>query len=232
MELKIQGLSKSYGRQVALQDVTLDLRQGTIALLGPNGSGKTTLLRCLASLTRPDRGQLWFDGYSYSKHLPRLRSRLGYLPQDLDLPASLTPRRFLEYLATLKAVSAGSQVDRLLAALGLEGIADRPFARLSGGQIRLAGIAQAFLGCPDLLLLDELTSGLDVEERERVFALARQPVPGRLILYSTHEPAIASRTADRMIVLRQGRVIFSGDPDMLRRQAQGIAELNNFLSSS
>jgi ABC-type multidrug transport system ATPase subunit len=123
-------------------------------------------------------------------------------------------------------------VDRLLAALGLERVADRPFARLSGGQIRLAGIAQAFLGCPDLLLLDELTSGLDVEERERVFSLARQLVPGRLILYSTHEPAVAGRPADRIIVLRQGQVIFSGDPDALRRQAQGIAELNNFLSSS
>lgn len=211
MELKIRGLSKSYGSQVALQDVTLDLKPGTIALLGPNGSGKTTLLRCLASLIKPDRGQLWFDRLPYTQNFPRLRGQLGYLPQDLDLPASLTPRRLLEYLSTLKNVFDTSHVNRLLAALGLEEIADRPFARLSGGQVRLAGIAQAFLGCPKLLLLDELTRGLDVEERERVFALARKPVPGRLILYSTHEPTDAERIADRVVFLHQGRVIFSRD---------------------
>lgn len=221
MELKIQGVSKSYGSQLALQNLTLNFKPGTIAILGPNGSGKTTLLRCLASLTRPDRGQLWFDGFPYSKNLKRLRGQLGYLHQDLDLPASLTPRRFLEYLATLKDGSTPGQVDRLLSALSLEEIADRPFARLSSGQIRLAGIAQAFLGCPMLLLLDELTHGLDVEERERAFALARRLVPERLILYSTHEPADAERMADRMIVLSQGQVIFFGEADDLRQQAQG-----------
>lgn len=221
MELKVQGISKSYGFQTALQNVTLNLEPGTIAILGPNGSGKTTLLRCLATLTKPDNGHLWFDGFPYTKNLPRLRSKLGYLPQDLDLPACLTPRRLLEYLSTLKNISDAIQIDWLLTVLGLEEIADWPFARLSGGQIRLVGIAQAFLGKPNLLLLDELNHGLDVEERERAFALARKPVPGRLILFSTNEPADAERMADRMIVLSQGQVIFFGEADDLRQQAQG-----------
>ncbi len=238
MELKIQELSKSYGSQVAIQNVNLDLKPGTIALLGPNGSGKTTLLRCLASLMKPDDGQLWFDGFPYTKNLPRLRGQLGYLPQDLDLPSSLTPRRLLEYLGMLKnipedgqvanavrsriskAASLACDVDRLLSALGLEKIADVPFGKLSGGQIRLVGIAQAFLDHPGLLLLDELTQGLDVEERERVFALARRPAPGRLILYSTHDPTDAERFADRVIILHQGQVIFWGEIDDLYRQAQ------------
>lgn len=218
MELKIQGLSKSYSSQVALQNVTLILKPGIVAVLGQNGSGKTTLLRCVASLTKPERGQLWFDGLPYSQNLAWLRGQIGYLPQDLDLPTSLTPRRLLGYLATLKNITEYSQVDQMLSALGLEMVADRPFAKLSGGQIRLSGIAQAFLGRPKLLLLDELTHGLDVEERERVFALARQPVPGRLILYSTHEPADAGRLADRVIILRQGQVTFFGEVDDSRWQ--------------
>lgn len=220
-------------REAALQNVTLDLEPGTIALLGPNGSGKTTLLRCLATLTKPDRGQVWFDGYPYSKNLKRLRGQLGYLPQDPDLPAGLTPRRFLEYLATLKDLTGAGQVDRPLAALGLEQIADRPFARLSGGQIRLAGVAQAFLGRPSLLLLDELTRGLDVAERERVFALVRKPAlcvgaggvegpaPERLVLFSTHLPLDAGRLVRQVIVLRRGEVLFWGDVEHLRRLAQG-----------
>lgn len=210
MELKIRGLSKSYGSLVALREVTLDIMPGTVALLGPNGSGKTTLLRCLASLLRPDRGGMWFNRFPYAQNLPRLRNQLGYLPQDLELPPSLTPRQLLEYLGRLKNISESDQVDDLLSALNLNSFAQRPFARLSGGQIRLAGIAQAFLGQPSLLLLDELTGGLDVEERECVFRLVRKPLPGRLILFSTHELSDAKRLADQVIVLQQGQVIFAG----------------------
>jgi len=221
VELKIQGLSKSYGSQVALRDVTLELMPGTVALLGPNGSGKTTLLRCLASLLKPDNGGLWSNGLPYAQNYQWLRGQLGYLPQELDLPQSLTPRRLLEYLGTLKNIPEVGQVDHLLSALGLESVADRPFGKLSGGQIRLTGIAQAFLGRPSLLLLDEWTRGLDVEERERVFGLARKPLPGRLILFSTHDPSDIERIADRAIVLKQGGVIFSGPVGDLYQHAVG-----------
>jgi ABC-2 type transport system ATP-binding protein len=221
VELKIRGLSKAYGSQVALQDVNLNLQPGTVVLLGPNGSGKTTLLRCLASLLKADHGRLWFGGLPHAQNLPWLRSQLGYLPQDLDLPPGVTPRRLLEYLGVLKHIPDENQVGELLSALGLEEIAAQPFLRLSAGQTRLAGIAQAFLGQPSLLLLDELTRGLDVEERERVLALARQPVPGRLILFSTHDPWDAGRLADHAIVLYQGLVIFAGKVGDLPQQAGG-----------
>ncbi|TLN00034.1 ATP-binding cassette domain-containing protein, partial [bacterium] len=105
VELRIQGLSKSYGSQVALRDVTLKLMPGTVALLGPNGSGKTTLLRCLASLLKPDNGGLWFNGLPYTQNFPWLRGQLGYVPQELDFPHNLTPRQLLEYLGTLKNIS-------------------------------------------------------------------------------------------------------------------------------
>jgi len=222
MELKIQGVTKYYGTRAALQNVTLGLMPGIIAVMGPNGSGKTTLLRCLASLVQPERGQLWFDGLDYRRNATSLRSRIGYLPQELDMPSHLTPRQLLAYLATLKNTPMDHAVYPLLDALGLETIADIPFSRLSGGQIRLVGIAQAFLGQPDLLLLDELTRGLDVEERARVFALVRKPAPGRLLLYSTHHPADAEQAADGVIILRQGRVLFSGEVAKLYQQAQTI----------
>lgn len=221
MELRIRELSKSYGTQVALRNVNLDFQPGTIALLGPNGSGKTTLLRCLASLTRPDHGQLWFDGIPYRRNLKLLRSQCGYLPQELDFSHNLTPRQLLEYLGTLKNIPESGQVDYLLSALGLKSVADRPFGRLSGGQIRLTGIAQAFLGKPSLLLLDELTRGLDVEERERVFALARKSSSGRLIVFSTHDPPDVERFTEQAIVLQQGRVIFSGKTEDLHHHIPG-----------
>lgn len=224
MELRIKGVTKYYGTQTALQNVTLDLTPGIIAIMGPNGSGKTTLLRCLASLVQPDRGQLWFDGFDYRKNVASLRSQIGYLPQELDLPVHLTPRRLLTYLATLKNATVGSQVDCLLSALSLEKIADWPFSRLSGGQIRLVGIAQAFLGQPSLLLLDELTRGLDVEERAKVFALARKLVPGRLILFSTHDPSGAERLADRVIIFREGQVLFFGKVPELYQKAQAAGD--------
>lgn len=229
MELKIQGVTKYYGTRAALQNVSLDLTPGIIAVMGPNGSGKTTLLCCLASLVQPERGQLWFDGLDYHKNAANLRRRVGYLPQELDLPVHLTPRRLLTYLATLKNATADDPVDRLLEALGLETIADIPFSRLSGGQTRLVGIAQAFLGQPDLLLLDELTRGLDVEERARVFALVRRPAAGRLLLYSTHYPTDAERLADGIIILRKGEVIFSGEVGKLYQKAQAV---QHFIDTS
>jgi ABC-2 type transport system ATP-binding protein len=210
MELKSENLAKAYGNLLALQNVNLDLKPGIIAVVGPNGSGKTTLLRCLASLLPSDRGQLWFDGLNYGKNLGIVRAQMGYLPQDLDLPAHLTPRQLLTYLATLKNISDEGEVDSLLRSLGLEKIAELPFFRLSGGQIRLVGIAQAFLGQPTLLLLDELDHGLDVEERSRVLGLMRDRVPGRLILFSTHDLSFAESVADSVIILHEGQVLFSG----------------------
>ncbi|HMN12854.1 MAG TPA: ATP-binding cassette domain-containing protein, partial [Bellilinea sp.] len=154
-------------------------------------------------------------------NFPWLRGQLGYVPQELDFPHNLTPRQLLEYLGTLKNISESGQVDYLLSALGLKSVADRPFGRLSGGQIRLTGIAQAFLGKPSLLLLDELTRGLDVEERERVFALARKSSSGRLIVFSTHDPPDVERFTEQAIVLQQGRVIFSGITEDLHHHIPG-----------
>jgi ABC-2 type transport system ATP-binding protein len=221
MGLTVRGLSKSFGSHPALVNVDLDLDPGLIALLGPNGAGKSTLLKCLATSIRPDRGDTSWGGLRYNGNLQTLRSRLGYLPQDLDLPPHLTPLKLLEYMACLKGVHDPAQPRRLLDIFRLNLVARRPFSHLSGGQVRLAGIAQAFLGGPRLLLLDELTRGLDLIERETVFKALRGVGPGCLALFSTHTPADLEAAVSQVVILKDGKVAFSGTVAELRRFARG-----------
>ncbi len=215
MALIVRHLHKTYGSQVALNNVDLTLSGGVVALLGANGSGKSTLLRILATLLKPDLGDISFGVWSYRQHERQLRTQIGYLPQDLELLDSLTTRSFLHYLARLR----GGQVESILAKFQLQTVADQPIRNLSSGQIRRVSIAQAFLGSPCLLLLDELTRGLDVTEEERIFRLLAQN--DSLVIFSTHIPEQAAHIAQTVIVLHTGRVLFCGTPDELRAIAAG-----------
>lgn len=206
--LKISQLSKTFGRQTALNNISLSLDAGVVALLGANGSGKSTLLRILATLTTPDRGKISFDGHAYDADFRILRRLIGHLPQDLDLPGFMTPFRVLRYLAQLRNVSEAG-IMPLLDAFDLP---DRPLAQLSGGQVRFVGIIQAFMHNPALLLLDELTRGLDVYERAKVFRWVRgaETYRPRLTIFSTHIPEEAEQMADQIIVLHQGHLLYVG----------------------
>jgi ABC-2 type transport system ATP-binding protein len=215
MALIVRNLRKTYGLQVALNGVDLTLSGGVVALLGANGSGKSTLLRILATLSKPDAGDITFDGWSYAQRERQLRAQIGYLPQDLELPDTLTPRKLLSYLANLRGGHAGD----VLATLQLEAVANQPFRKLSGGQLRRVGIAQALLGSPRLLLLDELARGLDALERARVFRLVSQC--GKLVIFSTHIPEEAESIAETIIVLHQGGVLFCGALAEMRALAEG-----------
>jgi len=215
MALIVRSLSKHYGSQVALRSVDLTLSEGVVALLGPNGSGKSTLLQVLATLCKPDAGELSFDGWVYGQQQRSLRAHIGYLPQDFEMPDALTPRRLLTYLAQLR----GGEVSRVLDALHLEAFVDQPFRKLSSGQIRLVGIAQALLGNPRLLLLDELSRGLDVVERERTYRILAEF--GKLTIFSTHIPEEAERIAQTVVVLHEGQVQFCGGVETLRASAVG-----------
>jgi ABC-2 type transport system ATP-binding protein len=215
MALIVRKLRKSYGTQVALRDVDLTLHEGVVALLGANGSGKSTLMRTLATLTKPDSGEVSLDGHDYTQHERQLRAQIGYLPQDFEVPEMFTPRKLLAYLANLR----GGNVDEVLTSLHLEALADQQIRQLSGGQIRLVGVAQALLGKPHLMLLDELAHGLDFIERERVFRVVAQLC--KLVIFSTHIPDDAARIAQTGVVLHQGRVLFCGALDDLRTSAAG-----------
>lgn len=210
MTLTVRGIWKTYNRHFALRGVDLQLKDGVVALLGPNGSGKTTLLRILATILAPDRGEIILNQRNYAAELRPIRCQLGYLPQDLHLPEYLTPFKLLRYLAHLKGMVEDRQFFNSLVDLKLLPLVDRPFSQLSAGQVRLIGVAQAFLGNPRLQLLDELTRSLDVQERELVFRLVQRQAQDRLVIFSTHVPADVENLAQELIVLKEGRVLYCG----------------------
>lgn len=221
MTLLVSRLRKSYGTNPALRGVDLVLDGGIVAVLGPNGSGKTTLLRCLASSMRPDSGEILWQGRPLWPDPRFLRAQLGFLPEMLGFPQHLTPAHLLEYLGRLKGCPRDDQIETVLADLGLDQIAGRPFTELSAGQVRLVGFAQALLGHPALLLLDGPTRGLDVEERWSVFRQLRRLAPRSLVVFSTHVPAEVAQVAHDVVVLRDGRVCYTGGVEALRRRAIG-----------
>ena len=236
MELTARGLSLAYGSLTALQDVNLHLKAGVIAVLGPNGSGKTTLLRCLATALLPDRGELRFCGLRYSSDFSTmriLRQGLGYLPQEIELPGHMAPLPLLRYLARLKGAVDDSQAETLLTQVGLADQAHKRLDTLSVGQARLVGVCQAFLGKPRLVILDEATRGLDLQERVAVFRLVRRVLrtlrTQGMVIFSTHVPQDVEQVADQVIVLNAGQVLYSGTVERLHRDTEAETSETAYL---
>jgi ABC-2 type transport system ATP-binding protein len=225
--VRVEGVRKSYGRVAALADLDLELAPGITGLLGPNGAGKTTLIRILATLLAPSTGQVRVNGWGAASAGDRveIRRRLGYLPQDLGLYPRFTVFEFVDYLAILKELDDPAnrhrRVRSALEAVELEDLAGRRIRTLSGGMRRRVGIAQAIVADPQLLLLDEPTTGLDPEQRMRfrqlITALGRQ----RTVVLSTHLVEDVAAVCTRVVVLWQGRARFMGTPSELRQLADG-----------
>jgi ABC-2 type transport system ATP-binding protein len=227
MRIELSGVSKTYGAIRALDDVDLELSYGITGLLGPNGAGKTTLMRILATLLSPTRGEVRIEGLDPSKPRDRLalRRRLGYLPQELGLYPRFTVFEFVDYLAILKEIEdRGERHRRVAAALAAVGLADagrRRIRTLSGGMARRVGIAQALVGDPDLLVLDEPTAGLDPQQRARFRELLASLGEGRQVVLSTHLVEDVAAICTSVVVLWAGRVAFHGTPAELRERAAG-----------
>ena len=225
--VRIDGVGKSYGGVTALANLDLELRPGITGLLGPNGAGKTTLIRILATLLAPSAGEVWVNGWrtSSSRDRVEIRRRLGYLPQDLGLYPRFTVFEFVDYLAVLKELDDPAdrhrRVRAALQAVELEDLARRRIRTLSGGMRRRVGIAQAIVADPELLLLDEPTTGLDPEQRMRFRQLIAGIGEHRTVVLSTHLVEDVAAVCTRVVVLWQGRVRFFGTPSQLRRLAAG-----------
>src|ERR1700734_2127607 len=221
------GLSRRYGRTIALDDVDLALDRGITGLLGPNGAGKTTLLSILATVSEPDAGR----GSAFGRDPPatgqrvEIRRRLGYLPQELGYHRHFTVAGFLDYVAILKEITdrrrRAEEVARVLAAVGLERRARTRIRTLSGGMRQRLGIAQALLGQPELLILDEPTAGLDPEQRLRSRELLSGLPGDPVVVLSTHQADDIAAICPKVIVLLQGRVRFAGTPAELAATAAG-----------
>jgi ABC-2 type transport system ATP-binding protein len=223
--VRVQGATKSFGRTTALDTVNLEVGAGVTGLLGPNGAGKTTLLRIIATVLAPDRGTVTLLGRDPARpeDRRRIRERLGYLPQDAGFNRGFTVFEFVDYVAILKQMTdrraRHDEVRRVMTLTGLEPVSGKRIRALSGGMRRRVGLAQALLGDPDLLVLDEPTVGLDPEQRLRFREMISLAGEGRTVVMSSHQTDDITALCSRITVIHEGRAHFTGTPAELTAQA-------------
>jgi len=224
--LVISGLSKTYSNGIrALDSVHLKIDRGLFGLLGPNGAGKSTLMRTIAALQEPDRGTITLDDVDVLDNPQELRRRLGYLPQDFGVYPGISATALLDHIAVLKGVTNKAerreQVESLLELTNLHHVRKNAVSTFSGGMRQRFGIAQALLGNPSLIIVDEPTAGLDPEERNRFHNLLSEIGEGAVVLLSTHIVEDVSDLCPRMAILAGGRVILEGVPAQLIDELEG-----------
>jgi ABC-2 type transport system ATP-binding protein len=223
----VTDVAKRLGRVRALDGIDLDLGHGVTGLLGPNGAGKTTLMRVLATVMAPDSGRVRLFGSDPAQAAgrPAIRRRLGYMPQEPGFHPRFTTFEFVDYIAILKEHvdrrARHAEVRRVLALVGLTDVSGRRIRALSGGMRRRVALAQALLGAPELLILDEPTAGLDPEQRLRFRELISGLGEDRAVLVSTHQTEDVAAMCARVAVLDHGRVAFDGLPQDLAALATG-----------
>ena len=214
MELKTENLVKCYGKKAAVRNVSLTLSEGIYGLLGENGAGKTTLMGLLCGIQQPTHGKITLNGRTIEALGADYRKMLGYLPQNFGYYPEFKVWDFLLYVAALKGLSRAKAEEKsgeMLKVTGLMSEKAHKIKNLSGGMKRRLGIAQAMLNEPEILILDEPSAGLDPGERLRFGHLIQNFSKGRIILISTHIVSDVEKTADRIIMMKAGRVIYAGE---------------------
>jgi ABC-2 type transport system ATP-binding protein len=225
MEVLCRGLTKIYpdGRE-ALKKIDLHIHDGLFGLLGPNGAGKTTLMEILTLLLEPTSGEVFIDGIDIRKNPNQIRSLIGYLPQFFGFFPELTAREFLLYLGCMRGLSGQRlrrHADELLAVVRLTEVSHKRLKTFSGGMLRRVGIAQALLGDPKLIVVDEPTAGLDPEERVHFRNLLFELGKDRIVILSTHIVKDIEETCSKLALLVKGSICFQGSPIEFVRAAQG-----------
>ncbi|QDF01074.1 ABC transporter ATP-binding protein [Myxococcus xanthus] len=224
--LRLSAISKTYPNGVrALQGIDLTIEKGLFGLLGPNGAGKSTLMRILATLQLPDEGQFLFDGVDVLAAPQAHRRHLGYLPQDFGVYPGVSAVELLDHLGVLKGLTNArqrrEQVDALLHQTNLHAHRKKAVSGFSGGMRQRFGIAQALLGQPRMLIVDEPTAGLDPEERNRFHNLLSEVAEDIVVLLSTHIVEDVRQLCPRMAILSGGRVLREGIPEQLVTELTG-----------
>jgi ABC-type multidrug transport system ATPase subunit len=226
MNVEITGLTRRFGRTQAVAGVDLALEPGVFGLLGPNGAGKTSLLRMLATVIPPSSGTLRLLGRDPGSYPQRrqIRRRLGYLPQNLGYYSGFTVAEFVEYFALLKEMPPERVPAAVATAVERTELGDKARSKLrtlSGGMLRRAGIAQAIVNEPELLLLDEPTAGLDPQQRVTFRALLRDLGQRATVVVSTHLVEDVGAACSEVALMDQGKIVFCGTPVELTAQADG-----------
>ncbi len=209
----------------ALDAVSLEIPRGMFGLLGPNGAGKSTLMRCLATLQTPSEGGIRFGPIDVLREPEKLRATLGYLPQDFGVYPRVSAMDLLDHLAVLKGITARGErrdtVETLLVQVNLWEVRKKAVAGFSGGMRQRFGVAQALIGRPELIIVDEPTAGLDPEERNRFNNLLAEIGENVVVILSTHIVEDVTDLCPRMAVLAGGRIVLQGAPGELVRTLQG-----------
>src|SRR5580698_765283 len=226
MLLSIEGLSKTYSNGVrALYDVNLTLGNGMFGLLGPNGAGKSSLMRTIATLQEADSGSIRLDGLDVLKEKTRVRQLLGYLPQEFGVYPKITAQRMLDHIARLKGVGQAGErrdvVQALLEKVNLYKDRRKHLGTYSGGMKQRFGIAQALIGDPKLIIVDEPTAGLDPAERNRFYNLLSQLGENTIVILSTHIVEDVSTLCSSFAIICHGEVLYAGDPEIAVRELEG-----------
>ena len=223
--LQLSDVSKCYpGGVKALSGISLEIPRGMFGLLGPNGAGKSTLMRTIATLQTPDSGAITFGGINVLREKIELRKRLGYLPQEFGSYPRVSAQTMLRYLAALKGLHGADQraaVEQLLVRTNLWEVRKRSVESFSGGMRQRFGIAQALLGNPQLLIVDEPTAGLDPAERRRFQNLLAEISEAVVVILSTHIVDDVAELCPRLAIMGQGRILQQGDARAMVAQLQG-----------
>lgn len=226
LELTIENLSKTYPNGVqALKDVTLKIPTGMFGLLGPNGAGKSTLMRTIATLQEPDQGSILFNGIDVLKDKDSVRRVLGYLPQEFGVYPKVSSEVMLNHFAVLKGITDNKQrketVNALLNKTNLWDVRKEKLGNYSGGMKQRFGIAQALLGNPKLIIVDEPTAGLDPAERIRFHNLLSEIGENIVVILSTHIVEDVSDLCSYMAVISNGKVLLYGEPEKTINSLRG-----------
>lgn len=224
-ELRIENLSKTYNNGIkALDNVSLTVSSGMYGLLGPNGAGKSTLMRTLATLQEPDSGNIILDGIDVLKQKDEVRGLLGYLPQEFGVYPRMSAQDMLNYIALLKGITNTGQrkdaVAWMLQRVNLYSDRRKALTVFSGGMRQRFGIAQALIGNPQLLIVDEPTAGLDPSERNRFYNLLAEIGEQMIVILSTHIVQDVTELCSNMAIINKGQVLYKGRPQ------DAIAQLN------
>lgn len=216
MELVISNLSKTYANGVkALQNVSLTIPKGMYGLLGPNGAGKSSLMRTIATLQEADAGTIMLGDLDVLKNQTELRKVLGYLPQEFGVYPKISAYDMLDHIALLKGIEKGRKevVEDLLKRVNLWDVRKKALGGFSGGMKQRFGIAQALLGDPKLIIVDEPTAGLDPGERNRFYNLLSEIGEQVIVILSTHIVEDVKELCNQMAIIDKGSVLFAGKPD-------------------
>ncbi|WP_055666673.1 ABC transporter ATP-binding protein [Desnuesiella massiliensis] len=232
--IQISNVTKEYKNNVkGLENVSFSIGSGVFGLLGHNGAGKTTLMKAMATIIKPTRGNIVINGMDSIKDGDGVRKIIGYLPQELTMYPNLTAFDFVSYMAELKGISNKAEVLNALEQVDMQEFKKRKISQLSGGMKRRIGIAQAIVGSPRILIVDEPTAGLDPTERVRFRGvISRYAKDGNTVILSTHIVEDVYQLCENLAILRKGKLFFAGASRELTSQVRNRVKVLEITDES